>query len=533
MAVTVGRAAAGSATVRADETTTCMTATTAQDAGNTPEKPRIRRLTPPSPDKREDRPKASSANRPDRKTARTRKRGRRSGTQADKPASIRRREELHIWDDPRRQLVIAAVTDEGAKTLLEVLTHDLLKESLDRPPIPAGTIAACRVDSRPGLGEGLFVDIGRGPHGYMRGIHIPPYVVRDKQRVPVEDISQLREGDMFLGQVAGEERGSKGPRVTGRVRTDTMHGTVSAGNPLKSHHTRVRMLSANGSHRETALPAGTNHDNRLTTDLGKRMTAVLTAGTDDIDSIKADLRAGAKRISDLRNKVDTLSGPTVLERPVAAAASYYARNWNRSIGLTVMHGKRCARWLSEELAGIAGVNGPDGAEQAMALTDSKVLTGDNAKAATRRMERLVERALKTKVPLDGGGSLVIEETEAFAAVIDVNSGKQPHGAGGASSVNLAAAEAIPAEIRARGLGGQIVIDFIDLDGSEASAKKLVDRLTASSDSVGLEAQIHRKAAIAMMGPLEQGIVLMNSKRTTSPLSQRYWKTRDDSRRTDR
>lgn len=68
------------------------------------------------------------------------------------------------------------------------------------------------------------------------------------------------------------------------------------------------------------------------------------------------------------------------------------------------------------------------------------------------------------VPLKGGGSLVIDQTEALVA-IDVNSGSFRHDDDAEESayrMNLRAADAIARQIRLRDLGGVIVNDFIDM-----------------------------------------------------------------------
>ncbi len=68
------------------------------------------------------------------------------------------------------------------------------------------------------------------------------------------------------------------------------------------------------------------------------------------------------------------------------------------------------------------------------------------------------------VPLPGGGSLVIDQTEALVA-IDVNSGSfraDNDAEKSAYQMNLRAAEAIARQIRLRDLGGVIVNDFIDM-----------------------------------------------------------------------
>ncbi len=68
------------------------------------------------------------------------------------------------------------------------------------------------------------------------------------------------------------------------------------------------------------------------------------------------------------------------------------------------------------------------------------------------------------VPLSGGGSIVIDQTEALVA-IDVNSGSfrvDDNAEQTALQVNVKAAEEIARQIRLRDLGGVIVNDFIDM-----------------------------------------------------------------------
>ena len=67
-------------------------------------------------------------------------------------------------------------------------------------------------------------------------------------------------------------------------------------------------------------------------------------------------------------------------------------------------------------------------------------------------------------PLPSGGYLCIDETEALVA-IDINSGKTKNVKDQAQAIlqtNLEAAEEIARQIRLRNIGGQIVIDFIDM-----------------------------------------------------------------------
>jgi ribonuclease G len=82
------------------------------------------------------------------------------------------------------------------------------------------------------------------------------------------------------------------------------------------------------------------------------------------------------------------------------------------------------------------------------------------------LDALFDAALAPTLALSGGGTLHIEESRA-AVLIDVDSGTPEGGslARTALSINLAAAAAIARQLRLRGLGGGIVVDFIGLDGS--------------------------------------------------------------------
>jgi Ribonuclease G/E len=74
-------------------------------------------------------------------------------------------------------------------------------------------------------------------------------------------------------------------------------------------------------------------------------------------------------------------------------------------------------------------------------------------------------ALRTpKVDLPGGGNMLIEPTRALVAV-DVNTGPDTSPAA-SLKVNIAAARDLPRQLRLRGLGGQIVVDFAPMPKKE-------------------------------------------------------------------
>ncbi|MEI8214163.1 MAG: Rne/Rng family ribonuclease [Planctomycetota bacterium] len=82
-----------------------------------------------------------------------------------------------------------------------------------------------------------------------------------------------------------------------------------------------------------------------------------------------------------------------------------------------------------------------------------------------KLEQEIAKIHQRVVPLKGGGSIVIDPTEALVA-IDVNSGNfrgnEDNAEENAFYLNLSAAKEIARQLRLRDLGGVIVNDFIDM-----------------------------------------------------------------------
>ncbi len=77
------------------------------------------------------------------------------------------------------------------------------------------------------------------------------------------------------------------------------------------------------------------------------------------------------------------------------------------------------------------------------------------------------------MPLPSGGNLVIDHTEALT-VIDVNTGRFTGGKGLEDTItrnNLEAAREVVRQLRLRDIGGIIIIDFIDMEYSQATARR--------------------------------------------------------------
>jgi len=103
----------------------------------------------------------------------------------------------------------------------------------------------------------------------------------------------------------------------------------------------------------------------------------------------------------------------------------------------------------------------------------KLYSGPPALFDRYNIENQIEQALKSKVFLKSGGSIVIESTEAMT-VVDVNTGRFIGKTNLEETIlkaNMEAAEEVVRQLRLRNIGGLIVIDFIDM-ASGAHRQKL-------------------------------------------------------------
>lgn len=116
--------------------------------------------------------------------------------------------------------------------------------------------------------------------------------------------------------------------------------------------------------------------------------------------------------------------------------------------------------------------------------------------------------LKTpRVSLGKAGWMAVEPTSALTA-IDVNTGANTN-QGAGLAVNLAAAEAIPRQLRLRGLGGQIVVDFAPMGKKDRRTIEVAVKKALRAD--GIETSV---AGWTPLGHLE-----LNRKRERRPLAQ--------------
>ena len=270
---------------------------------------------------------------------------------------------------------------------------------------------------------------------------------RDRADRPrIDDL--LREGQEIVVQVTKDAVGSKGPRVTASMslagRTlvylpDAREAGVSRRILDAVERDRLRGLLE-------ALPGGGAFIAR---------TAALGKTAEELAADHGYLTGLAARIGRRR---ESAGPPALLHREADLAL-------------------RAMRDIVEDDCDVIRVDDP-GAHERM----REFLEAVSPRLA-RRLERYqepeplftrfgveaeIENALRSRVPLPSGGSIVIHQTEALVA-IDVNTGKFV-GKGDLEetvfAANLEAAPEVARQIRLRDLGGLLVVDFIDMEEPE-------------------------------------------------------------------
>ncbi|MCB2135020.1 MAG: ribonuclease E/G [Rhodobacteraceae bacterium] len=123
------------------------------------------------------------------------------------------------------------------------------------------------------------------------------------------------------------------------------------------------------------------------------------------------------------------------------------------------------------------------------------------------IDDMIDAILRPAVTLPGGGQMMIEPTRALVAV-DVNTGADTSPAAGLKA-NIAAARDLPRQLRLRGLGGQIVVDFAPMPKRDRAA--LEQQLRAAFKAGAAE------TSLAGWTPL--GMFELQRKRDRIPLTE--------------
>jgi ribonuclease G len=273
---------------------------------------------------------------------------------------------------------------------------------------------------------------------------------RDREEARIEDL--LREGQEVLVQVAKEPLGTKGARLTSHV---SLAGRFLVFMPTVDHVGVSRKID---SREERSRLRGIVREFREQRGFSGGIIIRTAASGRSKDDILGDLEYFHRIWTEVRRKTESARAPSVVYREESLVA------------------KLLRDLLTDEFTAIR-IDSPQEHQRIVQLVDRMLpqLAG-RVKLYDKPfpifgeygVQAELDKALRSKVWLKSGGSIVINQTEALVA-IDVNTGRYvgKKSAGRLEDTilktNLEAVKEIVRQIRLRDLGGIIVLDFIDME----------------------------------------------------------------------
>jgi ribonuclease G len=375
------------------------------------------------------------------------------------------------------------ISSNGHETIVAILEDDLAAEIFverERQRGVVGNVYKGRVSKvLPGM-QSSFINLGLERDGFLyvadvidtleefekleAGDDEMPQAPSDKPRgekaqPKIEDL--LKEGEEILVQVVKEPLGTKGARLTSHV---TMPGRFLVFMPTVDHVGVSRKIE---SREERSRLRGIVREFREAHGFTGGVIIRTAAAGRPKEDIVSDLEAFHGIWTGIRQRMESQRAPAVV---------YQEQN---------LVGKLLRDLLTDEFQAIRVDNQQD-YQQILQLVERILPSlGPKVKLYSKAfpifeeygVQAEIDKALKSKVWLKSGGSIVINQTEALVA-IDVNTGRY---VGKKSSgrledtivkTNLEAVKEIVRQVRLRDLGGIIVLDFIDMEEKKNRQKVL-------------------------------------------------------------
>jgi len=368
-------------------------------------------------------------------------------------------------DAPREAVKrVMLVRQQGDRTQLALLEDGILIEFYDENSshqLYVGNVHLGKVRSVLPSMEAAFIDIGEGRNGvlYAGDINFDATGAEGRSK-RVESV--LKPGQSVLVQVTRDPAGHKGARLTTQV---SLPGRYLIYVPDASVTGISRKLPDAERERLAQILKKVTPENA---------GVIVRAAAEGVaeEQLSLDVARLAAQWEAIERQAETASAPALLYSEPDLTIRMIRDVHNEDFSNLVVAGDEEWDVVDEYIKYVA----PHLANRLTRWQDER-----DVFAAYRIGEQLAE-ALERTVRLPGGGSLVIDKTQAMT-VIDVNAGKFTGQGGSLEEIvtrsNLEAAEEIARQLRLRDIGGIIVVDFIDMvleSNRELVLERLVERL---------------------------------------------------------
>lgn len=305
------------------------------------------------------------------------------------------------------------------------------------------------------------------------------------------------EGERILVQVARERTGDKAPRLSGAPILEGRFVDLLAMEP--GVHMGATVLDADAARAVRASLRKLAGDR-----CGFRLTArAAGASADAVLAEAASLRAAWWRAVEAQAEAEP-------ETCLLAAADAFLAFVNE------LPGAERVRLIADTRVLAARIERALAAAAAQGV-DVQLLPIREWRPSADEVAEALLAALEPRLPLPGGGWLLIEPGETLTA-IDVNSGEAAARRGSLDSadarlkLNLAACGEIAHQLRLRNIGGILVIDFVDMDDAARRNRVTTSLRTALAGD---------PAKTRVLPMSELGLVQMTRQRRGPALSELF------------
>jgi ribonuclease E len=258
----------------------------------------------------------------------------------------------------------------------------------------------------------------------------------------------LKQGQEILVQIAKEPIAKKGARITSHI---ALPGRFLVFMPTVNHVGVSRKIESDGERQRLKRI--------LISEKGESAGGFIVRTAADgasEEELRADLRFLISLWTEIKQRADTAKAPALI---------YHDLNLVERILRDQVSSNFSAIWVDTEQEYERIVRFLSRFQPAL-VRRVKLYTKETPLFEHFGITEEISKALKSKVWLKSGGSIVINQTEALVA-IDINTGKYVGKTARLEDTivktNLDAIPEIVRQIRLRDLGGIIVIDFIDMD----------------------------------------------------------------------
>lgn len=390
-----------------------------------------------------------------------------------------------------------------ATDVIDADIDEMIAELLDKPTIgkPRGfkafieslLIPAAPQEEKPVLSDAaaIALRLKKMPEKHGNGKPLPTFSTKRSGTISIN----LQPKQTIIVQVVREGYSSKGVRVTTKIGLPGRYMVllpfeqligVSKKIPSIKERKRLRAIA------KTFVPDGIG-------------CIIRTAAEDRSDiELQRDWALLMEQWKEMEANVMKAKAPSLLYKDKSLAGSVIRDLFSEDVQRVVFDSMH----QHKETMNYLGIADPD-LQAKVALYEGRKPLFDYF-----GIEKSIRETYERTVKLPGGGSIVIDQTEAMH-VIDVNSGRSSSGEAEQEKIafktNMEALKVAAKQLRLRDIGGMIIIDFIDMQ-LEENRKKIYNEM---------KRELLKDRAKTVVYPITQlGLLQITRQRIRQAISER-------------